>query len=56
MAKRRQIFKRSRTEAESRGLIGGREIDGEFMIWAVRPEDGEWTKSHAATMDSVTPA
>jgi hypothetical protein len=37
--KRRQVFKRSRTEAQSRGLIEGREIDGNFMVWLINPED-----------------
>ena len=40
MNKRRQVFKRSRTEAEAKGLIGCRDIEGEFMIWTVNPEDG----------------
>jgi hypothetical protein len=40
LSKRRQAFKRSRTEAEARGLIGGREIDGKFMVWLTNPEDG----------------
>jgi AAA domain/Primase C terminal 2 (PriCT-2) len=37
--KRRQAFKRAREEVESRGLIGGREIDGKFMVWLTRPEE-----------------
>jgi hypothetical protein len=40
LAKRRQVFKRSRATAQEKGLIGGREIDGKFMVWAVNPEDG----------------
>jgi hypothetical protein len=40
MEKRRQVFRRSRTEAESRGLIGCREIEGKFMVWLTNPEDG----------------
>ena len=40
LAKRRQVFKRSRTTAQEKGLIGGREIDGKFMVRAVNPEDG----------------
>ena len=55
LAKRRQVFKRSRAEAEARGLIGGREIDGTFMVWA-REDGGLDGKPRAATMDSVTPA
>jgi hypothetical protein len=44
--KRRQEFKRAREEAISRGLIGGRQIDGQFMIWLTRPEDeGVWLPS-----------
>jgi hypothetical protein len=39
MTKRRQVFKRSRTEAVSRELIGCREIEGKFMVWIVSPED-----------------
>jgi len=39
LATRRQAFKRAREEAEARGLIEGREIDGQFMIWLTRPED-----------------
>jgi hypothetical protein len=39
LSKRRQVFKRSRTEAESRGFIGGREIDGNFMLWLINQED-----------------
>ena len=38
LAKRRQAFKRSRSAAEQKGLIGCREIDGKYMVWAV--EDG----------------
>jgi hypothetical protein len=38
--KRRQVFRRSRSAAEEKGLIGCREIDGKFMVWAVNPEDG----------------
>jgi hypothetical protein len=42
LAKRRQVFKRSRTDAESRGLIGCREINGTFMLWLEDspPSDG----------------
>jgi hypothetical protein len=40
MDKRRQVFRRSRTDAEAKGLIGGCEIEGKFMIWAVNAEDG----------------
>ena len=38
LAKRRQAFKRSRSAAEQKRLIGCREIDGKYMVWAV--EDG----------------
>jgi hypothetical protein len=49
LAKRRQDFKRAREEAESRGLIGGREIDGKFMVWLTRPEEeGVFHGQHAA--------
>jgi hypothetical protein len=38
---RRQQFKRSWTTAQSRDLIGGREIDGKFMVWLTDPmEEG----------------
>jgi hypothetical protein len=40
MEKRRQVFRRSRIEAESRGLIGCREIEEKFMVWLTNPEDG----------------
>jgi hypothetical protein len=36
---RSQNFKRSIETAEDKGLIGGREIDGTFMVWLTRPED-----------------
>jgi hypothetical protein len=39
LATRRQVFKRSRAEAERRGLIDGREVDGVFVVWFVNPED-----------------
>ena len=39
LAKRRQVFKRSRAGAERGGLIGGREVDGVFVVWFVNPED-----------------
>jgi hypothetical protein len=37
--KRRQDFKRSLAAAQLRGLVGGREIDGIFMVWLMRPEE-----------------
>jgi AAA domain len=40
LSRRRQVFKRSRAEAESRGLIGVRDIDGKFWVWPIHPEDG----------------
>jgi hypothetical protein len=39
LAKRRQAFKRSMNTAESKDLIGGREIEGKFMVWLTHPED-----------------
>jgi hypothetical protein len=39
LSKRRQVFRRSRAEAEARGLIGCRDIEGKFMIWTLNPED-----------------
>jgi hypothetical protein len=36
---RRQQFKRSCTTAQSRDLIGIREIDGKFMVWLTRPTE-----------------
>jgi len=38
--KRRQVFKRARTEAETRNLVSGREIEGKFVIWLIDPQDG----------------
>jgi hypothetical protein len=59
MDKRRQVFRRSRTDAEAKGLIGGREIEGKFMIWAVNAEDGALERqsppaSHGERDSSVT--
>jgi hypothetical protein len=40
LARRRQVFARSRKKAEEVGLIGGREIEGTFMVWLVNPDQG----------------
>ena len=39
IAKRRQMFKRSRTEAVTRELIGCRETEGNFIVWIADPID-----------------
>jgi hypothetical protein len=49
--KRRQVFKRSREEAQARGLIGGREIEGKFLVWLVEP-----VQAPPTGQPSVTPA
>jgi hypothetical protein len=46
MNKRRQAFKRAREEAESKGLIGGRETEGQFMVWLMRPEEEGVREGH----------
>jgi hypothetical protein len=38
LGKRRQAFKRSMATAQSNGMVGGREIDGKFMVWLTHPE------------------
>jgi hypothetical protein len=38
---RRQQFKRSMDTAESKGLIGCREVDGTFLVWLTHPEAAE---------------
>ena len=39
-ATRRQRFRRSREEAQTRGLIGGRELEGTFMVWITPAGEG----------------
>jgi hypothetical protein len=48
MEKRRQIFRRSRNEAQSRGLMGCHEIEGKFMVWAITPEERAMDRAHRA--------
>ena len=42
---RRQQFKRSIDIAQSKGLVGGRDIDGKFMVWLTQPEEEGMTPS-----------
>jgi hypothetical protein len=51
MNKRRQVFRRSRTDAEAKGLVGCREIDAKFMVWAMKPEDGALDDSKSPRAD-----
>lgn len=45
LARRRQVFARSRKKAEEVGLIGGREIEGTFMVSLVN--FGRSSKGHS---------
>jgi hypothetical protein len=53
LTKRRQVFKRSRTEAESRGLIGVRDIEGEFWVWPIHAEDGAMQAGSSSGQSTV---
>src|SRR5262249_33801181 len=63
LGRRRQVFKRSMAATQSNGLVGGREIDGKFMVWLTRPEDEGvmpprgcfWPGSGVTSVTNVTP-
>jgi hypothetical protein len=63
LGKRRQAFKRSMATAQTIGKVGGRQIDGKFMVWLTRPEDERndaakgcfWPGRGVTSVTNVTP-